>query len=56
MNLPSIQHHQPNFTQVNLGRVKLWFSYQTLIAFQVQGGHGAAKRMGPHHRKTLERG
>jgi hypothetical protein len=35
----SVEHptNQPNFTVVDIGPVRLWFSYRTVVAFKVPG-------------------
>ena len=43
-DLPSIQTHMPNFTEVELGSVTVWFSYQTPIAFRVSGEKRIVRR------------
>ena len=35
--LPELSHTKPNFSSLTYGRLTLWFSYQTLIAFRVTG-------------------
>ena len=36
MNI-GIEQIKPNLTKVNIGGVRVWFSYETPIAFQVDG-------------------
>ena len=37
MDMPSIRRLAPNFTQVNIASVSVWFSYETPIAFAYGG-------------------
>ena len=36
MNI-KIEQIKPNFTKINIGTITVWFSYETPIAFQVDG-------------------
>jgi hypothetical protein len=38
MTLPKVLHHRPNFCEVTVGPLTLWFSYQTIVAFMVGTG------------------
>lgn len=36
-NPPALYHLSPNFARLEICELRLWFSYQTLIAFQLAG-------------------
>lgn len=36
--MPNVYQISPNFTHADLGFVRVWYSYKTVIAFQWRGG------------------
>lgn len=36
-DVPTITHLAPNFTQLVMGHLTIWFSYKTMIGFQLCG-------------------
>lgn len=46
MDMPTINHptDRPNFTEVGLGGLTLWFSYRTCVGFDEYDGRGPVVR------------
>jgi hypothetical protein len=42
--LPAVRRHAANFTEVVLGDLTVWFSYDTPVAFRVQGQRPVVRR------------
>lgn len=39
MNVPTLESISPNFNVVQTHNARIWFSYRTMVAFQIENGN-----------------